>query len=67
MHKMCEGGDRRRVKVGACEGRRTRKNTRENRREEEAAAAAAAVTGGERENVGKSRCDAERKTIGRKH
>lgn len=58
MHKMCEGGDRRRVKVAACEGRRTR----ENRREEEAAAA-----GGERENVGKSRCDAERKTIGRKH
>lgn len=65
MHKMCEGGDRRRAKVAACEGRRTRKNTRENQREEEAAAAA--VTGGERENVGKSRCDAERKTIGRKH
>lgn len=33
MHKMCEGGDRRRVKEAACGGRRTRKNTRENRRE----------------------------------
>lgn len=60
---MCKGGDRRRVKEAACGGRRMRKNMRENRREDEAAP----VTGGERENVEKSRCDAEGKTIGRKH
>lgn len=67
MHKMCEGGDRRRVKEAACGGRRTRKNMRESRREEEAVA----VMGGEQETWScgeeKSRCDAERKTIGRKH
>lgn len=51
MHTMCEGGDRRRVKEAACEGRRTRKNTWGNRREEEVAAAAVTVTvtGGGRE------------------